>query len=220
MVNEHTEFWSKVAQKYDRVVDLQLGPQTRSMVLERVAKEDRLGQLAEFGCGTGFYTQVLAEKADRAVATDLAPGMLALARGEVKATNVTFQVEDCQKTSFSDGLFDTVFLGLVLHFTEPEKTLAEMRRILKLGGTLLIVNVDVGTLTGFDRIRGLIRIVYRGITGYGVRPPKGFGKNMMTEKQLCDLLGKLGFTVVSTEMIKDPSHSSNVPVEYIRAVKA
>ncbi len=195
------------------------GPKTRLMVRERVAKEGRLGKLAEFGCGTGFYTQVLAGKADSLVATDLSPGMLALAKGQIKAANVTFQVEDCQKTSLPDGAFDTAFMSLVIHFTEPEKTLAEMRRILKPGGMLIIANVDPGALTGLDRVRCLIRILYRGITGYRVKPPKGFGKNMMTEKQLCDLLGKSRFEVVSTETIKDTSRSSNIPVEYIRAVK-
>lgn len=80
MGSEQHEFWSKVAPKYDRVVDLQIGPQTRSMVRERVAKEERLGRLAEFGCGTGFYTEVLANKADSVVATDVAAGMLTLAR--------------------------------------------------------------------------------------------------------------------------------------------
>jgi ubiquinone/menaquinone biosynthesis C-methylase UbiE len=79
MTNEQREFWSKVAQKYDRIVDLQIGPMTRSMVRERVAKEDRLGNLVEFGCGTGFYTEVLAGKADSVLATDLSPGMLELA---------------------------------------------------------------------------------------------------------------------------------------------
>ena len=64
MSNEQSEFWSAVAPKYDRVVDLQIGPQTRSMVLERLAREGHLGKVAEIGCGTGFYTQVLAAKAD------------------------------------------------------------------------------------------------------------------------------------------------------------
>ena len=49
MANEQREFWSKVALKYDQVVDLQIGQMTRSMVRERVAKEGRLGKLAEFG---------------------------------------------------------------------------------------------------------------------------------------------------------------------------
>jgi|SRR5690348_12903757 ubiquinone/menaquinone biosynthesis C-methylase UbiE len=219
MATEHRDFWSKVAQSYDQVVDLQLGPKTRAMVRDRVAKEDRLGHLAEFGCGTGFYTQVLVGKTESMVATDLAPGMIALAKDQITAANVTFQVEDCQQTSLPNGAFDTAFMGLVIHFTAPEKTLAEMRRILKPGGTLILVNVDARALTGFDRVRCVIRVMYRGITGYRAKPPKGFGKNMLTERQLCELLRKFGFNVVSTETIKDPSCSSNIPVEYIRAVK-
>jgi ubiquinone/menaquinone biosynthesis C-methylase UbiE len=146
MANEQREFWSMVAQKYDQVVDLQIGPMNRSIVRERVRKEGRLGKLVEFGCGTGFYTQVLVSKADTVVATDISQGMLALAKERIKATNVTFQVEDCQATSLPDEVFDTAFISLVIHFTEPEKTLAEMRRILKPGGTLIISNLDPGAL--------------------------------------------------------------------------
>jgi hypothetical protein len=53
-----------------------------------------------------------------------------------------------------------------------------------------------------------------------VKPPRAFGKNTMTEKQICDLLVKSRFQVISTETIKDMSRSSNIPVEYIRAVNA
>ena len=219
MANEQSEFWSTVAQKYDQIVDLQIGPMNRSIVRERVRKEGRLGKLVEFGCGTGFYTQVLVGKADTVVATDISQGMLALAKERIKVTNVTFQVEDCQATSLPDEVFDTAFISLVIHFTEPEKTLAEMRRILKPGGTLIISNLDPGALNGVDRVRCLIRILYHGLTGYRVKPPKGFGKNIVTEKQLRELMGKSGFKVASTETIKDPSRSSNIPIEYIRAVK-
>lgn len=219
MVKEQSEFCSKVAQKYDSVIDLQIGPKTRSMVRERVAKEGRLGNLAEFGCGTGFYTQVLAGKADSVLATDVSPGMLEIAKDQIKDSNVTFQAEDCQKTSLHDGMFDTAFISLVIHFTEPDKTLTEMRRILKPGGTLIIANVDPLVLNRLDRVRCLIRVLYHGVTGYRIKPPKGLGKNMMTEQRLCDLLERSGFKVFSTETIRDTSRSSNVPIEYIRAVK-
>ena len=198
---------------------MQIGPATRSLVRDRVAKESRLGRLAEFGCGTDFYTQVLAGKADRVVATDLSPGMLSVAQDRIKAANVTFQADDCQKSSFPEAAFDTAFISLVIHFTEPARTLAEMRRILKPAGSLIIANLDPRALNGLDR--GALPDSHRVPRGYRIssEAPKGFGKNVMTETQLCDLLGQSGFKVVSTETIRDASRSSHIPVEYIRAVR-
>ena len=145
--------------------------------------------------------------------------MLAIARERLKAANVKFKTEDCQRTSCPDGIFDTTFMGLLIHFTEPRLTLAEMRRILKPAGSFIIVNLDPNALHAVDRVRSLLRILYNGITGYRLKPPKGFAKNMLSEKQLCKLLNDVGFEVISVETIKDTSRSSNIPVEYIRAVK-
>ena len=219
VADEQSQYWSKVARKYDYVVDLQIGGKTRSLIQEKVAKEARLGTLVEFGCGTGFYTGVLSEKADSIVATDISPGMLAVAKKQIKAENVRFQLEDCQKTSFPDRAFDTAFISLVIHFTEPEKTLAEMRRVLKPGGTLIITNLDPDALNGLNRIRSWARVIYNGLARYRVRPPKGFGQHLLTEEQLCGLLRKSGFKVLDQETISDTSRSSNIPVEYIKAAK-
>lgn len=217
MPDEQAEFWSKVADRYDRVVDLQIGGKTRSMVRERAARERDLGRLVEFGCGTGFYTEALACNADTVLATDISSAMLDVAKQRVNARNVTFRVEDCQRTSFPDGAFDTAFISLVIHFTVPGDTLAEMRRILRPGGTLIVVNLDLQALNGLPRIRSVIRVVYQGTLGYRIKPPKGFGRNVVTEAQLRELLGGAGFRVGSTETIRDSSRSSNIPVEYVRA---
>jgi|SRR5581483_5069996 len=219
MGTEQRDFWSAVARKYDTVVDRQIGPATRSLVRDRVAREGPLGALAEFGCGTGYFTQALAARATNVVATDLSPGMLTLAEERTGAANVKFQLEDCQRTSFTAGTFDTAFLCLVIHFTEPARTLAEMYRILKPGGMLIVVNLDPGALRPFDRVRSVIRILYRGLLGYRTKPPKGFGTNVLTERTLCGLLAGSGFSVTDTETISDPSRTSNIPVEYVRAVK-
>jgi ubiquinone/menaquinone biosynthesis C-methylase UbiE len=217
MNDDQREFWSSVAQKYDRVADLQIGGRTRLLLRERLEKEQPLGNLVEFGCGTGFFTSVLARKAATVIATDLSPAMLALARERVRAENVTFQPQDCQRTSFSDGSFDTAFLGLVIHFTEPRVTLREMHRIVRVGGTIIIVNVDVQALAGLDRLRAFARMLFHGVIGYQTRPPKRFGRNMLTERELCELLRETGFEVVGSEAVKDASRSSNIPVEYVRA---
>jgi ubiquinone/menaquinone biosynthesis C-methylase UbiE len=220
LINDQSEFWSKVAANYDRVVDLQIGRNTRSLVRERLCKEKQLGDAAEFGCGTGYYTQVLAQQSDNLVATDLSPGMLEIAKQRVKAAApVKFQTQDCQSTSLPAASFDTAFISPVLHFTEPERTLPEMRRILKPGGLLIIANLDFHALGGLDRARATVRILYRGATGYRLKPPKRFITKMLTKKELRDLLNRSGFKVLSSETIKDQSRSSNIPMEYVKAVK-
>jgi ubiquinone/menaquinone biosynthesis C-methylase UbiE len=217
MVNNHSQYWTKVARKYDYVVDLQIGGTTRSLVRERVSREGSLGSSVEFGCGTGFNTAILSAKAERLVATDFSPGMLALTKERVKAPNVTFQIEDCQKTSFGDGTFDTAFMSLVIHFTEPLRTLTEMRRILKPGGNLIIVNLDPAALKPFDRLRCWVRIIVNGLARFRVKPPQGFGRHMLTDQQLSGGLRDAGFYLLSQETIRDESRSSNIPVEYVRA---
>ena len=217
MATSQREFWSKVAPSYDRVVDLQLGGRVRSLVLERLEKEEKLGSVAEFGCGSGFFTAALARRTDHVVATDLAPGMVELARERVRAPNVAFQVEDAQETSFPDGAFDTVFMSLVLHFTEPAVTLAEMRRILKPAGALIVVNLDPAALHGSARIRSALRIFFRGVTGYRTRPPPRFAANMLSERALCARLDECGFNVLGCELIRDTALDSSVPVDYVRA---
>src|SRR5262245_32899467 len=153
MANEQAGFWSNVADRYDRVVDSQIGGATRRMVRERVTREEHLGRVVEFGCVTGFFTGVLAAKADTLLATDISPGMLEVARQRVNAPNVTFRAEDCQRTSLPDGTFDTAFVALVIHFTVPGQTVAEMHRILRPGGTLVVVNLDLRALKGLARTR-------------------------------------------------------------------
>ncbi len=218
-MSHKAEYWSRIASRYDGVVDLQIGPLTRSVVRERVAQEGRLGHAVELGCGTGYFTRILAAKADALLATDVSPGMLEEARRNVVAPNVAFQVEDCQSTSLPGGAFDTAFISLVLHFTEPNRVIAEMRRILKPGGLLVIASLDRRALTGLSRLRSQIRVFVRGIIGYRTRPPSDLRQSALTGQELRDLLAGSGFRVVSSETIRDPSSPANIPIEYVRAAK-
>ena len=219
MTSEHRKFWSAIAAKYDEVVDLQIGADTRALVRERLAQEPPLGRVAEFGCGTGFYTEVLADRAHTVLATDLAPGMLAVARHRTKAPNVQFQQEDCQKTSLPDSAFDTAFMSLVIQFTDKVKTLAEMSRILKPDGMLIIANGDPGALSPMNRFRFLVRGFYYGLTRHRTKPPKGIARSLITLRELCELLVKSDFRVLHTETIKDASRAFNMPIDYIKAVR-
>jgi len=218
-MDHHGAFWSKLAASYDSVIDRQLGGRTRWLLRERLAREAALGRAVEFGCGTGFFTPALAAKAERLLATDVSEGMLQVAKQQVQAPNVTFRVEDCQRTSLPDASVDTAFMSLVIQFTDPPVTLAEMHRILKPGGTLIIGNLDPFALPPLARFRCLVRVLYQGIAGYRLKPPKSFGRNVLAEDQLGSLLAAAGFRVDSAEAVNDTSRASNLPVEYVRATR-
>ena len=110
-------------------------------------------------------------------------------------------------------------MALVIQFTDPPVTLAEMHRILAPGGTLIIGNLDPFALPPVTRLRSLVRVLYHGIAGYRLRPPKGFGRNVLTKDQLGTLLAAAGFRVHSAEAVHDTSRASNLPVQYVRATR-
>jgi ubiquinone/menaquinone biosynthesis C-methylase UbiE len=217
MSTELIDFWSRAAPDYDRVVELQIGPGTRAQVRDRLSQERALGCVVEFGCGSGFFTETLAAIADRVLATDVAPGMLALAKKRLRGDNLEFQVADCQRSSLEASAFDTAFLGLVLQFVDHRRTIAEMHRVLKPGGTLLIANLDITALAMPHRMRCLFRVVYQGRRGYAIRPPRRFGRNVIGRAELCKLLEKCGFDILSCETMTNLSRPSYIPVNFIRA---
>jgi len=93
----------------------------------------------EIGAGTGYFTLNLlrAGVVERAVATDVSPGMLA-ALGE-RAAELGLEVETvrCEAAAlpFEDGSFDLVLGHAVLHHVpDLETAFGEFRRVLRPGG--------------------------------------------------------------------------------------
>jgi ubiquinone/menaquinone biosynthesis C-methylase UbiE len=76
-------------------------------------------------------------------AVDLSPAMLAMAqcRAEVLERDVELRIGDAQQLDFDDDRFDTVVATLLLS-TVPDagRAVAEMRRVLRPGGRLLVLD--------------------------------------------------------------------------------
>ncbi len=102
----------------------------------------------DVGCGTGDLTLAVEKQVGpngKVVGIDAAPEMITYARQ--KATRlesaVDFRVEPVEALSFTDHTFDVVISSLVFHhFPAPlkEQALVEIRRVLKPGGRVLIVD--------------------------------------------------------------------------------
>lgn len=98
------------------------------------------------GCGTGDFALALAHASFHVIGVDYAEGMLSAARGKVTARvadNVSFQRMDLNKRlGFPDARFDHVInISVLQAVADPAQTLAELWRVLKPGGTLVLLHV-------------------------------------------------------------------------------
>lgn len=105
----------------------------------------------EAGCGVGAQTVTLASTSPQAlfVSVDISPDSLAQAKARVREAslgNVLFQEADVFSLPFAEARFDHVFVCFVLeHLVNPGEALAELRRVLKPGGTVTVIEGDHGS---------------------------------------------------------------------------
>lgn len=152
-------FWDKVAWAYDLFADVLNRKADRALcaaVEELVGPEDAV---LECACGTGLLTAVLAPRCRSVVATDFSEKMLA--RAEKKCArfgNVNFEKADILRLPYPDAQFDAVVAANVIHLLdEPLRALAELRRVCRPGGRLVIPTYMNRTEKGgANRVTGVI----------------------------------------------------------------
>ena len=105
----------------------------------------------EAGCGVGAQTVVLARNSPRAnfTSVDFSEESLRAAKERVSShglTNVTFHQGDIFHLPYEDESFDHLFLCFVLeHLPNPVEALLCLRRVLKRGGTITVIEGDHGS---------------------------------------------------------------------------
>ena len=209
MAEEFIKFWAELSNRYDSAIDNVMGEKIRPKIREKLGEENNLGNIIELGCGTGYFTKILADKSESIISTDISEEMLSIAREKLKGFD--FQVMDCQNLKFDDGTFDTVFMGLVLLFTQPEKALKESRRVLRPGGLLIIADPDISFLSFY----GNLKFRFKALVNYRKIPSTG---HMLNQKKIVDMLDKTGFEVVNKEIIRDDSNPNYVTANYVKAI--
>ncbi|MDX9956287.1 MAG: methyltransferase domain-containing protein [Anaerolineae bacterium] len=104
-------------------------------------------RVLELGAGTGslwLSNQDRIPEGWDITLSDLSPGMLAQARAALSAVAhpFAFEVVDAQAIPYEDGAFDAVIANHMLyHVPDLPRALAELRRVLKPGGTLFASTV-------------------------------------------------------------------------------
>lgn len=104
-------------------------------------------RVLDYGCGTGYGAAHLAEVAERVVAVDVSQEAIDYAREHWSRERLTFQrIDPDAGLPFPDGSFDTVMSNQVIeHVPDPARYLAEIRRVLVPGGTLVVATPDRST---------------------------------------------------------------------------
>jgi ubiquinone/menaquinone biosynthesis C-methylase UbiE len=120
-------------------------------------------RVLDVACGPGFLTLAFAERCASATGVDATDAFLAMARTEAARRglgNAEFRRGDAEKLPFGDGAFDVVACRAAFHhFPEPPRVLAEMRRVVKPAGRLLVADLlgseDPATARAHDAIERL-----------------------------------------------------------------
>ncbi len=97
-------------------------------VVELCMAGAHISHVLDGGTGTGLFAEAFAHRGLRVSGIDANPAMLPVARDFIPAGD--FREGAAEALPFSDGSFDLVFLGVVLHEADdPEKALQEALRV-------------------------------------------------------------------------------------------
>jgi ubiquinone/menaquinone biosynthesis C-methylase UbiE len=200
-MEEH--YWSRFAASYDRDGEYIVGKPVLQAIQERLSKEPPLGNTIEFGCGTGYYTETIAGNARHVVATDLSDRMLEVARTRLRElNNATVQKADCAESPFSADSFDSVVLANLVHVVDdPSQCLQESRRILRKGGSLIVIDLTVYRMSFPNKMK----LGFRYLRTWGLPPRQG--RSDMSTEELVSLVQSAGFKVDEVQLLEYGSNA-------------
>lgn len=157
-------------------------------------------RVLEAGCGVGAQTVTLARNSPNAsfVSTDISAASIGEAKRAVQSaglTNVQFQQGDIFNLNFEPHSFDHIFVCHVLeHLSRPDVALANLRSLMKAGGTITVIEGDHGSAYFYPDSDAAQRAIQ-----CQVELQRRAGGNAMIGRELYPLLMKAGF---------DPIHVS------------
>jgi demethylmenaquinone methyltransferase/2-methoxy-6-polyprenyl-1,4-benzoquinol methylase len=160
--SEVASMFDGVAQHYDRTNDvLSAG----NAVLWRVATVKAIGagpadKVLDIAAGTGTSSVAIARRGAEVIALDFSHGMVEV--GRQRHPEIEFVEGDAESLPFDDDTFDAVTISFGLrNVNRPKVALAEMHRVLKPGGRLVVCEFSTPPF-------GLLRAAYHAYLRVGL----------------------------------------------------
>ena len=154
-MNRNANFWDKRAEKYaERPVADQATYEKKLEITRSYLTPDSV--VLETGCGTGSTALALAPYSKQILATDIAPGMIRIARDKAKAAhinNVRFETRAVDDHDIPECRYDVIMAHNLLHLLPARQAAIKAAyRGLKPGGVFVTTTACIGDMTWIFKV--------------------------------------------------------------------
>ena len=202
-MQEHKDFWDKNAGRYDRF--MRKDRAAYDEMYELIRPVVRHKTVLELATGTGLIAKHIVNAAAHIEATDASAEMIAEAKRDNRSAKLYFSVQDMFCLPYAEESFDVVIVSNALHIVpQPEKALAEIRRVLKDGGVLI---APTFTHAG-NSFSGRAKAFFMKLAGFPLH-------SKWTNEEYLRFLQQNGWTVRKSTVLK-----ASFPLTYAECVKS
>ena len=173
-----------------------LGTQLNKLFLVSLLEVGPSHDVLDVGCGLGDDASIVGKvltEGGAVIGIDRSRVMIGEARQRIQGSGlpIDFLVVDAHHLTFPDATFDRCLAVQVLeHLTDPQQAFAEMARVTRPGGRILVAEPDWGTLTVSSSDRQVTRIILQSVSDRVIR-------NGWIGRQLAGMFVTSGFVDVS-----------------------
>lgn len=202
-MREHKNFWDRNAGLYDRFMRKDREVYEKMYELIRPVVKDKT--VLELAAGTGLIARHIVNAAAHIEATDASPEMITEARRGNCSAKLHFSVQDMFSLPYAGNSFDVVIVSNALHIVpQPEKSLREIKRVLKDDGVLI-----APTFTHAENsLRGRIKAYFMRLAGFPLH-------SRWTSEEYLSFLRQNGWRVRKSAVLK-----ASFPLTYAECVKS
>ena len=202
-MKERKTFWDRNAGRYDRF--MRKDRAAYDEMYELIRPIVRHKTVLELATGTGLIAKHIVNAAAHIEATDASPEMITEAKRDNRSAKLNFSVQDMFRLPYANQSFDVVIVSNALHIVpQPEKALAEIRRVLKDDGVLI---APTFTHAG-NSFTGKVKAFFMRLAGFPLH-------SKWASEEYLRFLRQNGWTVRKSVVLK-----ASFPLTYAECVKS
>ena len=202
-MKERKTFWDRNAGRYDRF--MRKDRAAYDEMYELIRPIVRHKTVLELATGTGLIAKHIVNAAAHIEATDASPEMITEAKRDNRSAKLHFSVQDMFRLPYANQSFNVVIVSNALHIVpQPEKALAEIRRVLKDDGVLI---APTFTHAG-NSFTGKVKAFFMRLAGFPLH-------SKWASEEYLRFLRQNGWTVRKSVVLK-----ASFPLTYAECVKS